>query len=75
MLNAEWKSLDVGCGFFILHSAFLIMHFGLPGRLIVGQRPLKALVLVQIQPRQPIQMQIETIENWSLKICHLSFEQ
>ena len=26
----------------------------MPGRLIVGQRPLKALMLVQFQPRQPI---------------------
>src|SRR6185369_6573829 len=38
----------------VFHSAFLFLPFLLPGRLIVGQRPLKARMLVQIQPRQPL---------------------
>ena len=36
------------------HSAFLFLPFLLPGRLIVGQRPLKARMLVRFQPRQPV---------------------
>ena len=36
------------------HSAFLFLPFLLPGRLIVGQRPLKARILVRFQHRQPL---------------------
>ena len=46
----------------VFHGGFSAIHFlinplpqfFLPGRLIVGQRPLKARMLVRFQPRQPI---------------------
>ena len=36
------------------HLPSILVPQKMPGRLTAGPRPLKALVLVQIQPRQPV---------------------
>ena len=48
------STVSSGCLPLIHHSITPLPHFCLPGRLIVGQRPLKARMRVQFQPRQPI---------------------
>ena len=54
----------------IHHSTTPLPHFRLPGRLIVGQRPLKARMRVRFQPRQPFSFAISDLRvtssypNW-----------
>ena len=53
----ESKPQQTGTGLLIRHGEVATTSGStnsLPGRLIVGQRPLKARMLVRFQPRQPV---------------------
>ena len=53
----ESKPQETGTGLLIRHGEVATTSGStnaLPGRLIVGQRPLKAGMLVRFQPRQPV---------------------
>lgn len=74
MQSAEWPS-DVPTGSKVLHSTFFTLHFFLPGRLTAGQRPLKALMVVRVHPRQPFsnaECKMQNGEGLHSKLCILN---
>ena len=58
----------------IFNLPFSIFAAKMPGRLAVGHRPLKATMLVRIQPRQPIFWQVELRQPVSSKSEQQSYK-